>query len=370
MRYIPKISVLIPIFNVEKYLRECLESISLQTLSEIEIICINDGSTDNSLNIARGFAQKDPRFRIVDKGNSGYGDSLNIGIELAKGEYLAIVDSDDYIDYRMYEKLYQEAIAHDAEIVKCGFFEFYDDERGRRFETKSISRDRHDLHRVICPRKEKKYFYYPMMNPLAIFSAEFIKKNKIVHNTTPGASHQDMGFWFQTLSFTNRLVFINEPLYYYRQTNPNSSIHGRGKRVSVMYDEYDFILEKMKCRPEIFQEVLDVFSHRKFLSLSYFYYHLQEEYKPLFLVLFKESFTRDKSNHCLDLSRFSVHEKERLNKIIKDPLEYFIKDYLFRRRFWNKSKNDKQSIFEKFAVSLINDGLCVTLKKVFRYSFK
>lgn len=367
MRYTPKISVLIPIYNVEKYLGECLESLSLQTLSEIEIICINDGSTDNSLSIARSFAQKDSRFRIVDKSNSGYGDSLNKGIEVAKGKYLAIVDSDDYIDHRMYEKLYQEAVVYDAEIVKCGFFEFYDYEHERRYETKLISRDKRDFHRVICPRREKKYFYYPMMNPLAIFSSKFIRENRIVHNTTPGASHQDMGFWFQTLSFVNRLVFINEPLYYYRQTNPNSSIHARGTRVQVMYDEYDFILEKMRCRPEIFQEVLDVFSHRKFLSLSYFYYHLLEEYKPLFLVLFKESFTRDKNNRCLDLSRFSVHEKKRLNKIIKDPIGYFVRDYSFRRRLWNKSKADKQSIFEKLAVSLINDGLFITLKKVFRY---
>ena len=367
MSYIPKISVLVPIFNVEKYLNECLESLRIQSLSEIEIICINDGSTDTSLSIVRSFAEKDSRFKILDKSNSGYGDSLNKGMEIVKGEYIAIVDSDDYVDSHMYEKLYREAIAYQADIVKCGYCEFFDHTNGRNYKTKLISRDKQDFHKVICPRKEKKYFYYPMMNPLAIFSSKFIQENEIVHNTTPGASHQDIGFWFQTFSFAERLVFINEPLYFYRQTNPNSSIHSRGKRVSVMYNEYDFILEKIKQRPEILQEVLDVFSHRKFLSLSYFYYHLYEEYKPQFLVLFKESFVSDRNNNCLDLSRFSIKEKSRLSKIINNPIGYFVKDYLVRHIFWKESESGKPSIFVKFATSLLNDGLSVTLKKVFRY---
>ena len=94
----PKVSVLVPIYTVEKYLRQCLDSLINQTLEDIEIICINDGSTDSSPEIIKEFQAKDVRIKVINKENSGYGASMNMGVDMATGEYIGIVESDDYAE--------------------------------------------------------------------------------------------------------------------------------------------------------------------------------------------------------------------------------------------------------------------------------
>ena len=103
----PKISVIMPTYNVEKYLASALESVINQTFGDIEIICINDGSTDNSLHILEDYAAKDKRIKIINKENSGYGASMNIALKQAKGEYISIVETDDFIEFNMLERLYE-----------------------------------------------------------------------------------------------------------------------------------------------------------------------------------------------------------------------------------------------------------------------
>ena len=112
----PKISVIIPVYNVEKYIKECLESVVNQTFTDIEIICINDGSTDNSLSILEEYAKKDSRIKIINQQNSGLSATRNNGIKAAQGEFIGFVDSDDYIDLDFYEKLYDAAIKNNCDI--------------------------------------------------------------------------------------------------------------------------------------------------------------------------------------------------------------------------------------------------------------
>ena len=113
----PKVSILVPVYNVEKYLPQCLESIAQQSLQDIEIICINDGSTDGSADILKNFAQEDSRFRIIQKENAGYGAALNDGLRAATGEYIGIVESDDKVDASMYEELYTAARKQQVDFV-------------------------------------------------------------------------------------------------------------------------------------------------------------------------------------------------------------------------------------------------------------
>ena len=116
-----KVSILVPICNVEKFLDKCLRSIVNQTLTDIEIICINDGSKDKSLEIIKNFAKDDERIVVIDKPNSGYGDSMNKGMSIAKGEYVGIVESDDFINLDMFNDLYSLAKEHNADIVKSNY---------------------------------------------------------------------------------------------------------------------------------------------------------------------------------------------------------------------------------------------------------
>ena len=113
----PKVSVIIPVYNVEKYLHKCLDSILRQTLKEIEIICIDDGSQDNSLEVIKEYASKDNRIIVISQENKKQGAARNKGIEIAKGEYLAFIDSDDCVELDYFEKLYSLVKSYDADIV-------------------------------------------------------------------------------------------------------------------------------------------------------------------------------------------------------------------------------------------------------------
>lgn len=120
----PLITILVPCYNVEKYVDECLSSIQKQTYDNLEVLCINDGSTDNTLNILRKYEASDNRFHIINKSNSGYGASMNIGLNKASGDYIGIVESDDFIEPQMFEKLIRPAIENDLDIARSCYFEY------------------------------------------------------------------------------------------------------------------------------------------------------------------------------------------------------------------------------------------------------
>ena len=120
-----KVSVVVPVYNVQKYLKKCLDSIVNQTLKEIEIICVDDGSTDSSGEILDQYAAKDKRVRVIHKKNTGYGNSMNIGFAAATGEYIGIVESDDFAELNMFETLYKVAHKNDLDVVKSSFYFYY-----------------------------------------------------------------------------------------------------------------------------------------------------------------------------------------------------------------------------------------------------
>jgi len=151
----PKVSVLVPIFNVESYLRECLDSVVNQTLRSLEIICINDGSTDGSLAIIEEYAKRDDRFVIIDKPNSGYGDSMNQGLQRATGDYIGIVESDDWVESNMFKELYRLAEKHNAQVAKSEFYSYYTtpEKRGMSGLKSNLIRD-DEVHRPINPHSD------------------------------------------------------------------------------------------------------------------------------------------------------------------------------------------------------------------------
>ncbi len=125
--FYPKVSIVLPIYNVSEYLRKSLNSLVKQTLQEIEIICINDGSTDNSLEIVKEYAKRDNRIVVVDKKNEGQGIARNLGINMAKGEYIGFVDPDDWVKPDMYEKMYNQAKKFSSEIVICDLSKYVEE---------------------------------------------------------------------------------------------------------------------------------------------------------------------------------------------------------------------------------------------------
>jgi glycosyltransferase involved in cell wall biosynthesis len=133
-----KLSIIVPVYNAEPYLRRCIDSILAQTFTDFELILVDDGSPDNCPAICDEYAEKDPRIVVIHKDNGGISDARNAGLDIAKGDYIGFVDSDDYIDAEMYEKMYNAAIMHDSDIVSCTY-ERIDISRGKRSVSISIS---------------------------------------------------------------------------------------------------------------------------------------------------------------------------------------------------------------------------------------
>ena len=237
------VSIVVPVCNVENYLKECMDSILNQSLQNIEIICVDDGSTDHSLSILRSYEKKDKRVKVITKANSGYGNTMNVGMEQAKGKYIGIVESDDYIDSKMFERLYDTAESYEADIVKSDHYIFSTKNGKNKSQYQwvcPIEYYNRVLNAEICPE----IYTFTMMNWTGIYRTDFVKNNQIKHNETPGASFQDNGFWYQVISLAKKIVFINEAFYYYRQDNPNSSINNK-KKVYCICDEYKFIRRRI-----------------------------------------------------------------------------------------------------------------------------
>lgn len=229
---IPCVSVLVPIYNVEKYLRQCLTSLHKQTLKEIEFICINDGSKDGSLEIIKEFVGLDERFRLIDKENSGYGDSMNLGLKRARGKYIGIVESDDWIDAKAFEDLYRMAEENEVEVVRANYFE---NKGGQDLKIRSIPI--HETDRVIDPRHHSWVFLVAPAIWASIYRRDFLKKNQIEFLPTPGASYQDTGFAFKVWAAARRVWLTTNAYLHYRIDNENSSVNSLGKMFCVC-DEY------------------------------------------------------------------------------------------------------------------------------------
>ena len=129
----PKVSIIVPIYNVEMYIEKCLETLVNQTLKDIEIILVNDGSKDSSAEIAKKYLEKYPEKIIyLEKENGGLSDSRNYGLPHAKGEYIAFLDSDDYVEENMYEEMYELAKKEDSDMVQCNFYWEYPDKNKKK----------------------------------------------------------------------------------------------------------------------------------------------------------------------------------------------------------------------------------------------
>lgn len=205
-----KLSIIVPVYNVEKYLPKCLESLTNQTLKDIEIICVNDGSMDNSLAILKEFASKDSRIRIIDNQHQGVAKTRNTGIEQSTGEYIGFVDSDDYIDIDFFEKLYNSATKSNSDIAIASilkhknFFNIYNAKYTKE-ETAITIQDKIKL----C--EDKKHFFFYAWNK--IYHSGFIKENNI--KFSEGQIYEDVMFAIKALYYSNKIISVYGTKYHY-----------------------------------------------------------------------------------------------------------------------------------------------------------
>jgi len=308
----PAISVIVPVYNVEKYLRQCLESIVGQTFRDLEIIVINDGSKDSSLNIIREYAEKDDRIKIIDKPNEGYGKTMNRGLEAAAGEYIGIVESDDWIEPDMYETLYGIAKAHHVEVVKARYIPF-DDESGK--DEKVSGMPECDTERVINPHQNPAVFYVGASIWSMIYKREFLNEHNIRFLESPGASYQDTAFNFKVWAKANRAYLTMKPLVHYRTGHSSQSVKSKDKAFCIC-DEFKEIERYMASDPVLFGKMEKIFNRVKLNSYQWNLKRLDGENKEAFYRQMQSEFVPVLQRNAIDLTGMTSKNQLKLQKMI------------------------------------------------------
>lgn len=337
------VSVIVPVYNTSQYLEECISSILRQSLYNIEVICVDDGSTDSSSKILDDYARKDSRIRVIHKKNTGYGNTMNIGMSAAEGKYLAIVESDDWIQPAMLETLVKLADHYELDWIKSDFARFKSREDAEpQIEINHLCSDERDYGRVFCPTEKAETFFGPMNTWSGIYRTEFIRKNKIVHNETPGASFQDNGFWFQTFAYAKRAMFYYQIFYMNRRDNESSSVYNPGN-VYAMCREYDYIRSKIKELTDPPLILLKIYGYYRFSNYFATIRRIADEYKLEFIKKFREDYLNALELGEVDEEYFYNSMKKKIKSIILSP-ERFFEDYMNRKQILTELTGNAESI--------------------------
>lgn len=222
----PKVSIIVPVYNVEEYLERCLDSLVNQTLKDIEIIIVNDGSTDGSKEKIQEYINKYKNIVYLEKENGGLSSARNYGIPYAKGEYIGFVDSDDYVELTMYEKMYNKAIEEKSDMVECDFIWEYPNKK------------REDIGKIYSGKKE------------AIVEARVVAWNKIIKKdiiektkiTFPeGLRYEDIEFFYKIVPYLDKISFVKETLVHYVQRE-SSIANTQNERTGEIFKIWENVL--------------------------------------------------------------------------------------------------------------------------------
>lgn len=223
-----KVSVIIPVYNVENYLRKCLDSLVNQTLKDIEIIVVNDGTTDNSQEIIDEYVKKYPKKVVsIIQENGGQGTARNTGLLHAKGEYIGYVDSDDYVEENMYEELYKKAKEEDSDIVICG---------------NNVVKENYDF---LSKEEVDKEF---LLGKMAVWN-KIYKKNIIVDNKIQFRSkvwYEDLDFTMKVYFSSKKISYVDKPLYNYLLREGSTMNNNNIKRNLELIQAFDSLIDYCK----------------------------------------------------------------------------------------------------------------------------
>ena len=252
-----KVSIIVPAYNVENYIERCIDSLVNQTLQEIEIILVNDGSQDNSAIKAKEFQQKYPnKIKYYEKPNGGLGDARNFGINYATGEYIAFLDSDDYVEPTMYEEMYEKAKQENADMVECDFWWEYPDKKREDIGSEySNQKEMLQKARVVAWNKLIKTEIYKQ-HPEARFSV--------------GLRYEDVEGFYKILPYINKVAYVRKPFIHYIQRQGSIS-NTQNKKNEEIFDVLENVIDYYKKNSlyDQFQQELE-YTYARYLLCSSF----------------------------------------------------------------------------------------------------
>lgn len=268
------VSVIIPVYNTLPYLSQCLDSVLGQTLRNIEVICVDDGSEDGSLELLKEYAERDGRVKVIEISNSGPGKARNLAMAEAVGKYVAFVDSDDYIDRSMLSDLLKVAQDNDAQVVACAIEKFSSDRQA--FGECSYKK-------IIGQRVDSQPFDWKTLGP-DLFKLRFVCWNKIYRRDflqdikasfSEGVFYEDLIFFFTVMLRAERICYVNQAYYYNRRFRAGATTFMQGDRVKGVFVVMDALADLLKKNEDYapLQGQFDAFRVEKYLD----YFHKNDE---------------------------------------------------------------------------------------------
>lgn len=278
MKIMPKISVVVPVYNTERYLRQCLDSLVNQTFKDIEIICVNDESTDNSLEVLKEYESKDNRIVIIDQQNTGLSDVRNNAIKIAKGEYITFFDSDDWVELNTFEILYDMAMKHNAYIVIFSYF--------REYNNKSVAKNIFNQEEIVFDKSGCEYLHRFQMGLIEkelknleradsicsawtnLYRLNIINDNNLRFiDTKIIGTFEDGLFNIEYYKYIDKAVYINKCLYHYRKLDINSLTTRYNKGLLDKWNNLFCILEDYIERNKLESEYNEALNNRIAFSI-------------------------------------------------------------------------------------------------------
>ncbi len=325
-----KVSVIVPVYNVRNYLPKCLDSIIGQTLKEIEIICVNDGSTDGSDKVLEEYAKKDSRIRIVNRENGGLSAARNTGMPYATGKYIGFVDSDDYIDHAMYELMYYNAEHFNSQMVICANHKL-DDTTGIVFDDDpyyTLGYFPKELNNRAFNHYDTKSFFqdFCVMAWNKLYLRSFLEEK---HARFPDGYIFEDGPFFTDIYFDmERVTIVRDFLYYYRVNRANSIVVKGDKNFVDIFYVVSKMLANMR-KTSYFNEIKSYFLRKKFKDMRYRFQVIQNRYKKYYYDKWREFWLNiDKETLEDDLFKEKYPYTYRNIKLVRDnTYEQYIKEF-------------------------------------------
>ncbi|WP_232473650.1 glycosyltransferase family 2 protein [Brachyspira murdochii] len=348
MKFNPLISIIIPVYNGEKYIKRALDSLINQTYKNIEILCINDGSEDDSLEIIKYISKNDSRIKVFSQENSGPAKSRNKGLENAAGEYIMFCDTDDYYEYNMCELMLQSMLEKNVDIVMC--------------DCNIVNTYNTNLRNI----KEFEYFKIKLIDIYNIGIYEYLLLNSMLWNKIfkktiidlynitfiDGYEHDDTNFFYKYLSCSNNYYGLNSKLYNYEISNNNSIMSlyytnriDNNKKLDFLYSYHNLIefIIKNKSRSQVIHSIIKLYEE----GILSFARYLNKEYL-IKMIQLQKNFFKDK----YQFDDFDYIKEIKYSNIKKCMKRFNIKLTFLEWIFSIKNKSFYEKVITIFGISL------------------
>lgn len=314
----PLISIIIPVYKVEKYLEKCIKSVLDQTYKNIQIILVDDGSPDNCGNICDNYAKIDNRIEVIHKANGGLSEARNVGLKVARGEYIGFVDSDDYVSNEMFENLYNTLISNDVDVSICNFYTVINNKNIIKNADNGVEiyNKLEILKEILLDKKIQSYAWNKL------YKRELFKDIEY----PVGKKYEDIGTTFYILEKCNKIAVSGSPEYYYI-TRGDSIVNNNTEGtvidyISLISDRYDYIDKKYK---EL-KKYNDYYLTKTLITAytdAYYLKNNSEEFLKILNNFFNKVKDIFKNNEEDIISLFNDAQKVQLDMLLKDKKLFY-----------------------------------------------